>query len=160
MNVKTSNQVADLIKGFYHPDKQYRASCCQTIVQFGSDAIPFLLPLLNDDDWRVRYRAAETLGLLNAEKAVNNLLSACDDKKDHVRYMAAKALGSIKSQQAVPMLIHLLTDEHPYTRGIAATGLLAIGDPQGVAGVSSAIQQESDPVIKEKMKQSLNALNL
>ncbi len=151
--------MAVLIKDLHHPDKKGRAAAVQRIVQLGEAAIEPLSGLLIDSDWKVRYRAAETLGLIRSKEPVQDLLQACSDEKDHVRYMAAKALGNIGAADAVPVLIRLLNDEHSYTRGIAATGLAAIGKPEVGNEIESALARESDQSTKEKMLQSLKTLD-
>ncbi len=159
MNSNSTDQMAVLIQELHHPDKEHRAATVQKIVQHGEGAIEPLVKLLNDPDWRIRYRAAETLGLLRSRQQVQDLIQSCDDEKDHVRYMAAKALGMIKDIRAVPTLIHLLSDEHQYTRGIAATGLAAIGEPVAAKEIESALAREPDQAVREKMIQSLKTLN-
>jgi HEAT repeat protein len=159
MSINAVDQIADLITGFYHPDKEYRAESVQKIVQYGEEATPVLVNLLNHPDWKVRYRAAETLGVMRSKVTVLDLIPLCKDKKDHVRYMAAKALGNIRDARAVPILVHLLTDDHSYTRGIAATGLAVIGNTDGKSAIESALLLETDPSVREKMIQSLKVLD-
>lgn len=146
-----------LISGLRNPKKEFRAECITQIIQYKGEAVPVLIPLLHDTDWRVRYRAAEALGLIDDTKSVPSLIETCSDEKDHVRYMAAKSLGLLRTSAAVSVLISLLTDNHPYTRGIAAEGLAAIGDIIGKSKIQSALQRESDPAIKERMIQSLKS---
>jgi len=159
MSSNSTDQMAVLIQDLHHPEKEQRAATVQKIIQYGEEAIEPLVKLLKDPDWRIRYRAAETLGLLRADIAVQELILTCDDEKDHVRYMAAKALGMIRNTKAVPVLIHLLSDEHQYTRGIAATGLAAIGEHAAVREIESALTHEPDQAVREKMIQSLKTLN-
>jgi len=159
MTLYAANQMADLINGFYHPDKEYRAESVQKIVQYGEEATPVLVNLLKHPDWKVRYRAAETLGMMRSKDTILDLIPLCKDEKDHVRYMAAKSLGNIRDARAVPILVHLLTDEHSYTRGIAATGLAVIGNEDGKSGIESALELETDPSVREKMIQSLKVLD-
>lgn len=159
MSSHSTDQMAVLIHELHHPDKEHRAATVHKIVKYGQEATTPLVALLNDPDWRIRYRAAETLGLLSGKEPVQDLIQTCDDERDHVRYMAAKALGMIRDARAVPTLIRLLHDEHQYTRGIAATGLAAIGDPAAGKEIESALARETDPTSKEKMIQSLKTLS-
>lgn len=159
MSSHSTDKIAILIKGLYNPDKESRADMVQKIVKYGEEAVKPLLALLKDSDWRIRYRAAEALGLIKSHEPIQELIQACDDKKDHVRYMAAKSLGIIQDKQAVETLIRLLDDEHQYTRGIAATGLAAIGDTTAKKEIEAALTREPDQTVKEKMIQSINTLN-
>jgi len=158
MHTSTADQMAVLCTGLRHPDKEHRARCVHEIAKSGNIATPELIFLLRDTDWKVRYRAAEALGMIHGEDAVPDLITACSDEKDHVRYMAAKALGQIRATDAVPVLIQLLTDEHPYSRGIASEGLASIGDIRGKCGIESALEHETDPGIRDRMMKSLNTL--
>lgn len=153
------DDIVTLIHGLSDPEKETRAKSTRLIAVTGSAAIPHLLPLLDLSDWKIRYRAAEALGLIGSEEAVPSLISTCSDEKDHVRYMAAKSLGMIKSPLAVHVLISLLTDEHPYTRGIASDGLAAIQDIRGKEPLRIAIEDEIDPELKKRMISSLSLLN-
>lgn len=159
MSTHSTDNVAILIKGLYHPDKEYRADTVQKIVKCGDEAVKPLLTLLKDSDWKIRYRSAESLGLIRSNESVQDLIQACNDEKDHVRYMAAKSLGIIQDKRAVETLIRLLDDEHQYTRGIAATGLAAIGDTTAKTEIEAALSREPDQIVREKMIQSLKTLN-
>ncbi len=158
MNSVHSDHIASLFNGLRDPDKEKRASSVQEIVREGDVAVPELTALLKDEDWKVRYRAAEALGMIRAVSAVPELITACSDIKDHVRYMAAKALGLIKAREGVPVLISLLSDEHPYSRGIAAEGISSIGDQTARQELIAALSKESDPGIRERIEKSLNSL--
>ncbi|PWR71974.1 HEAT repeat domain-containing protein [Methanospirillum lacunae] len=159
MNSHSTNKIAVLIKELYHPNKECRAKTVQKVVKYGNEAVEPLLSLLHDPDWRIRYRAAEALGLIRSIEPVQELIQACNDEKDHVRYMAAKSLGIIRDARAVQTLIHMLNDEHQYTRGIAATGLALIGDSTAKREIEAALARETDQTVKEKMIQSLKTLN-
>jgi HEAT repeat protein len=158
MNIQSTDQMADLFAGLRDPVKEKRAGCVRDIIRHGDPAVSPLILLLRDPDWRIRYRAAEALGLMHAKQAVPYLIETCSDEKDHVRYMAAKSLGLLRAADAVPVLIGLLTDDHSYSRGIAAEALGLIGDIQGRAGIESAAQNEQDPAIRDRMQKSLAAL--
>lgn len=158
MQNASTGELASLVAGLRNPDKSYRAGCIPKIVSFGDAAIGILLPLLQDDDWKVRYRAAEALGMIPGTHAVPGLINACRDEKDHVRYMAAKSLGRLKASDAGSTLIQLLTDEHSYTRGIAAQGLGMIRVPEAQKAIETAMKNEQDQEIREKMMAILSQL--
>lgn len=155
MDISLNDQIGILISGLRSQDKEHRAICTNKIVQLGSDAVPFLIQLLQDDDWKVRYRASEALGMIKSDDAVPCLIMTCSDEKDHVRYMAAKSLGLIRTPDAVPVLISLLEDDHPYTRGISSESLAAIQDPRGTQPLETAFEREIDPVVRGRISQSL-----
>jgi HEAT repeat protein len=158
MNSANGDSLPSLLIGLRDPEKEKRAWSVQEIVRAGDVAVPDLTVLLKDEDWKVRYRAAEALGMIRADKAIPDLINTCSDRKDHVRYMAAKALGLMKACDAVSTLVALLSDEHPYSRGIAAEGLGIIGDKTAREGLLIALRNESNPAIREKIEKSLNSL--
>ena len=79
--------------------------CCM-----GSAALPSLAELLSDDEWTVRYRAAEALGIIGGDDACSLLVPVLQDEKDHVRYMAAKGLGNSSYRKSADAIACLLDD--------------------------------------------------
>jgi HEAT repeat protein len=84
---------------------------------------------MDNHDWKIRYRAAEALGMIPGKSAVPALVNALEDEKDHVRYMAAKSLGKRRDGRAVAPLTACLKDENEYVRNAAAKALLMISGP-------------------------------
>ena len=148
-------QMLILIEGLRNPDKEHRARCTNDIAEYGATAVPILIPFLQDEDWIVRYRVAEALGMIQIKEGVHPLISACDDPKDHVRYMAAKSLGKIRDPDAVPVLIQLLNDTHPYTRGISSDNLATMKDYRAKIPLEKALNRETNPEIKERIRKNL-----
>jgi len=112
-----------LTEGLRSPDKEKRAAAMEHLAGFGHEAVPILLPLLHDPDWKVRYRAAEALCMIQAPDTVGDLIRATADEKDHVRYMAAKGLREFGTPDAVPALSCLLSDENEYVKRMATAAL-------------------------------------
>ncbi len=140
---------------FRQPDKQKRAEATGTIACHGEAVVPDLIFLLDDEDWIIRYRAAETLGRIRSPVAVPDLLKTTSDPKDHVRYMAAKALGLIGDIRAGPAFLRLLTDDHPYSRGIAAEGIAGVGYIPALSSLQEACSREADAGIRRRMQDAL-----
>jgi HEAT repeat protein len=129
--------VFDLITQFSDPDKQRRADAVQALYLYGPLSVLPLCDTLKNPDGKVRYRAAETLGLIGAsdldidgEKASTlqstflfALLALTEDEADHVRYMAVKALVQIGDPRARDVFEKLRHDEHSYTRSMAEQGI-------------------------------------
>jgi HEAT repeat protein len=103
------------------PEKAVRNQATLALATIGKPALSPLIVLLEDLDWRVRYRAAEALGMIRDKDATNPLIIRLTDDKDHVRYMAAKALGEIGNTEAINPLMLLLQDENPYVRRITGS---------------------------------------
>ncbi len=114
------------INSLHDPEKAVRSQAVQALVRIGSPVISHVVVLLNDEDWRVRYRAAEILGMIKGKETVIPLITALSDEKDHVRYMAAKSLCLIREQKAIEPLKLCLCDENPYVRKMAQRAISTI----------------------------------
>ncbi len=115
--------IPTLISAMRDPEKAVRGQAVQSLARIGKPAGRYVLPLLHDKDWRVRYRAAEALGLIGDPGAVNPLILTLPDERDHVRYMAAKSLGLIRDPSAREPLEKCLADDNPFVRSMAASAL-------------------------------------
>ena len=111
------------IRALRDPEKAVRDQAARALAGIGTPVLPRILDLLPDPDWKVRYRAAEILGLIGDATATSRLIERVSDPKDHVRYMAAKSLGIIGDTAARESLRRCLADENPFVRRIAAVSL-------------------------------------
>jgi FOG: HEAT repeat len=143
------------VRAFHDSDKQVRLQATIALAALGEPAVPELLILLWDDDWKVRYRAAEALGLIRSRYAILPLVKALDDQKDHVRYMAAKSLGETGDRSATEPLISRLNDENEYVRRITVVSLLKLGGSAGVEAIRTAYEHESSEQVRNAMKDAL-----
>ena len=91
----------------------------------------YLIAALVDPDHRGL--AADGLGEVGSEAAVEPLLRLLAASDPHVRVSACRALGKVGSEEALPRLRDLaLEDEDPMARMWAIGALADIGDPKGV----------------------------
>jgi HEAT repeat protein len=107
------------IRALRDPEKAVRAQATFALAGIGEPVSVRLIELLIDPDWKVRYRAAEALGMMEDKRAVGPLVGLLSDEKDHVRYMAVKALGEIGADEAMERIASLSGDENPYVRRVA-----------------------------------------
>jgi HEAT repeat protein len=105
------------------PEKAVRNQATRALAAIGKPASPPLIVLLEDTDWKVRYRAAEALGIMKNRDATNPLIARLTDDKDHVRYMAVKALGEIGNKEAIIPLKAMLQDKNPYVQRVTVSVL-------------------------------------
>ena len=143
--IMSHEEIELYLAGLRNPDKEVRANSVEQLVKSGSEAVPHVLNLLTDDNWIIRYRAAEALGGIRDVDTVDSLIQLTTDEKDHVRYMATKSLGYFHDPRIHPVLIMMLSDDHSYTRRIAAAGLVAEGDSTAYIPLQKALDGESDP---------------
>ncbi|WP_292527224.1 HEAT repeat domain-containing protein [Methanoculleus sp.] len=125
------------------PDKRIRAEATHRLVELGRPAVPACIALLGNSDWKVRYRAAEALGLIGDREAYAPLVSILGDEKDHVRYMAAKGLGLLGDSRAVTHLGAMLGDENEFVRRSAASSLGNLGGREAVGMLRAALRDEA-----------------
>lgn len=118
------------IQAISDPEKAVRAQAARALAAIGEPAAGRLITLLNDPDWKVRYRAAEALGTMKSRTSVPYLIKRLSDEKDHVRYMAAKSLGLIGDPLALSPLTDAQDDENPYVRKIVNNSLQIIQGSQ------------------------------
>jgi len=126
------------------------------LADLGDAVVSDLISLLSDDDWKVRYRAAEALGKIRNKGSVGALVEALSDEKDHVRYMAAKALGGTEDTGAVPPLIDRLGDGNPYVRKAAVLSIWKLGDASGRAAVRRLLDSERTDLVCEAIRSVLS----
>ena len=99
-----------------------------------------LIRLLNDDEARVRRRAALALGRVGLSEAVEPLTRLFTDAEPDVRQMAAFALGLVGDAAARPALLAAIGDGDPLVQGRAAEALGMIGDRADAEVVSGMVR--------------------
>ena len=147
--------IQTLISRLSDRDKAVRAEAMHGLVAMGKPAVPACIVLLSDSDWKVRYRAAEALGLLGDGGAYAPLVAALDDEKDHVRYMVAKGLGLLGDSRAVERLGRMRDDENEFVRRSAARSLGTIGGEEAVVALREALEDETTDGVRATILEAL-----
>ena len=148
------------VAGMKDEDKGVREQAARALAEMGEPAVSVLVDLIRDKEWRVRYRAAEALGMMGYGPGNAVLIETLHDQKDHVRYMAAKSLGLIGNPVSLEPLIERLNDENEFVRRIAAVSLAKIGLPRARSAVTMAIEKEKNPEVREAMALALAGITL
>ena len=112
------------------------------LIQLGSEATKSVIPLLSDDDPRVRGRAVDILLHIRDRAAVPALLSALDDPDPPVREAVVRALAEIGDAASVERLRGVLADSDVGVREAAAK---ALGRFPGDAAASALRTMSDDP---------------
>jgi cyclophilin family peptidyl-prolyl cis-trans isomerase/HEAT repeat protein len=102
---------------------------------------PDLSRLLNDDEARVRRRAALAVGRVGLGEGVEPLIARLGDSDPEVRQMAAFALGLLGDERARDPLVAALADSALIVRGSAAEALGLIGDAAAAEPVGRMVAQ-------------------
>ena len=153
------NVMSEMSRLLRSPDKQIRSRGMELFCCMGYGAVPALSVLITDDEWTVRYRAAEALGIIGGNAACAQLLSSLEDQKDHVRYMAAKGLGILSYYNASDAVSSLLKDENEFVRGSAARALGQMGCVESVPLIETALEHEEYEKTRMMMEGALACLN-
>ncbi len=85
-----------------------------------NQCLSLLLRSLNNDNIKVRYRAALALININSDVKVIDIIQAIEDENYLVRCNAVIELGKFSNNKAVIPLIKALTDKNPLVRSKAA----------------------------------------
>lgn len=82
--------------------------------------------------WQVRATAAEALGELKSQNAIEPLITLLQDNEPQVQIAAIQALGKLGNLQAVQPLLTLLQGNNPDLQNQVVCALGDIGDPRAV----------------------------
>ena len=103
----------------------------------------------------VREEAAEYLGSVGDERAVEALIEAMTDPEDDVREEAAKALGKIGGPESISILIQALQDDDVGVRGKAVTALGKIGDEHAIEPLQEIAASTWNPLLSKAAAKSI-----
>lgn len=140
---KICSLLADRLDSKYKLEKMNLIESLERIGNIGSGTIA---KALRDEDEDVRWNAAEALGNIRSETAVQLLLDALKDENEDVRSNAANALGKTGSKKVVKPLIDVLEDENEDVRKEAAEALGYIESERAVQPLIDALRDENECV--------------
>lgn len=136
-------------------DKAVRAAAARAAAASGEQVLTSLGSYLEHPDWRVRYRAAEVLGLVGGPRVRDVLVTMLGDARDHVRYMAVKGLSGICTGETVPLVVPLLSDENEYVRRRAVMVLAGCGGERVREALSRRLETEGSQPVREEIQRFL-----
>ena len=100
------------------------------------------MPLLDEEDPRLRFAAVRALGQIRNAAAAPRLLALLSDSHKELRFAAIEALGQIRAPAAVLPLVEALRDGDRNLRRAAAEALGEIRDPQAVPALLIALDDD------------------
>lgn len=121
------------------------------IVKEGSNAVPAVIPFLDDDDVLMRENAAIILGRIRDPRAVTPLINTLHDKEPNVRRRAITSLYKIAEHAPTSIGDEQLASLTEYGMGTdenASLAILIIGKAIGKSGVP-VIQQLREQAIEQ-----------
>ncbi len=99
-----------------------------------NEAVKYLLPDLDDENFVVRKDAIRALGSIGDIEAVEPIIQALDDKIETVRTQAIIALGNLQDKRAIEPLIKFVESQSHYERKYALEALNKLGwKPESVS---------------------------
>jgi HEAT repeat protein len=123
-------------------------------------AVPYLLAALQDGNFLVRSRAAESLGKLDDRQAAGPLIAVLRNPAEdrEVRSAAAEALGRLQAPEAVEALIGALNDIAWHVRYQALVALGRIADPASREALEQAARYDPELSNRAVARESLERL--
>jgi HEAT repeat protein len=111
----------------------------------GAAVGPLLSRLRNDEDWHVRQRAAESLGKLGGQDALQGLVEALADPVNEVRAAAVEAVTKVDPGAAVDALGRIVRNDTEWEIRVKAVRALGVaGDPASRPDLEAALQDTSE----------------
>lgn len=108
-------------------DLSIRMAAIAALQGMGEEAVIYLIEALNDPHHAVRIAAADGLGEIGDEDAIDPLIQVFNDLREDVRIAAARALGNIGDRRSIKPLISLFGDRYHGVRAAAADAIAAFG---------------------------------
>lgn len=125
-----------------------RQRAINQIAAIGAPAVEQLTTILNTADAWTRMAAADALGRIKDERAMDALIHAMETAEKNVRVAAAKALGGQANARAVDALmlaVHIDTPQHADVKIAAIRSLGEINDPRSGMFLVRVIASQMHP---------------
>jgi HEAT repeat protein len=113
---------------------------------------------LNDGDSGVRAAAANALGMIKHERAIEPLMARLNDSDSDVQAAAANALGAIGSDRATEALIARLNDDNSSVRAAAANALGDIRDDRATEALIARLNDDPESGVRAAAANALGAI--
>lgn len=107
-----------------------------------------LLPLTENSDEEIRFKALEALWGYTGDDVLNAVINRLKDENELVRISAVEALGEMRDSRGKQHLIDALTDEEEIVRREAAEGLDELGDVSAIPVLQDFLQNETSSTAK------------
>ena len=151
----TNRAPEDLILSLGHEDPLVRSYTARLLGLDGAKEVErYLKNVLLQETAALRRVAAQAMGELAADWALEPLSAALGDADLAVRAEAARALGRLGNAMAVPELIAVLSDPDQRVRAEALGALAALGDARAIPHLTQAMQSP-DVATRRKVASAL-----
>jgi HEAT repeat protein len=113
---------------------------------------------LDDPAAEVREAAAQSLGRIATDEAVDVLIAKLDDDRSTMAPQIARSLWHSRHPRSVDALVNRLSDPDRETRTESARTLGAIGDPRAVPPLLELLQNTTDEKVVSASSEALSRL--
>ncbi len=142
-----ASELADwVLRGFPLSNMAMRILSEMALTEFNVPVAGSLIVALQDKEEIVRASAANALGQLKSDTAIQPLIAALQDKEASVRGCAADALGQLKNDTAIQPLIAAFQDKESYVRWSAAKALGQLKSDTAIQPLIAALQDKEASV--------------
>jgi HEAT repeat protein len=153
-------ELREILAGLNNPEpleRAYAARRLATTRLAAADVEDYLLLALADGNALVREAAAQSLGAIGTEQAVEPLLELLQRGSEDriVRTAAAEALGKLRASAATTPLCAALRDPVWHVRYAAAVALGRIGDPSACEALAEIVRYEANQFVRSAAQESL-----
>ena len=121
--------VEPLVEKLRSHDVWIRKAAIDALLQFGSEAVNSILPLLSSESPGVRESAVTTLGLIGDPQTTEAIKALLQDPDTQVSLAASNALAHLDQSSAVSSLIEKSASSDFFVQTQAKQAILEIGSP-------------------------------
>lgn len=139
--------IPDLINALKQPNKWLPARIAETLLYFGSQAIPAMIKALEKEEPIVRAYLIEILGEIDDPGILFPLAACLKDSDSQVRLQALRALGKSGEKGTEEILIRALEDPEPKVQIQALRSLVSKGSPAAAGTVGKKLAS-SEPKVR------------
>ena len=129
-----------------------------TTIAESSQAIFYLLQLINDSNQAIRESTISALGRLSSSEIINSALDNFKDENHNIRSTSAKYLGELGSDKAIDGLLGLLKDQNIGVRSAAAGALGSLHSEKSIPELASVILKDKSEKVKGTAVESIRRL--
>ncbi len=154
LSKKERGKILSLLKKFVkNPDPHIRADFTKLMeIMGGPEIVEFLIPLINDENIRVKANAVEVIAALNLREISNMLLPLTSHVNNRVRANAIIALYKLGNPNAIAGLSEMLRASDKWMRASATYALGEISDPRVLPLLYTVLNDKDNDVIKNALK--------
>jgi HEAT repeat protein len=154
-----AERVAELLARARQPARPVNDTIANALARLGKAAIPALIDVATDTNPRVRAIAAQALGRIRDQRALDILIAALADPDMNVRDVGVYWLGPLHDRRATEPLLAALATSDTRQRSMIVRSLGQLRDQRAIEPLLSMLNDEQEDLfVREEAARSLGAL--